>query len=49
MSNLQEMVKKMKREYSKQWREKNPEKARKYNADYWERKAKEKLKQEGSK
>lgn len=27
------------REYKREWRKKNPEKVRKYNVEYWERKA----------
>lgn len=37
------------REYLKQWRKKNPQKVRAYNAAYWERKAKQKEKAEEAK
>ena len=29
----------LRREYQRQWRRKNPEKVKKYNKDYWMRKA----------
>ena len=34
-------AKQKKREYHIQWRKKNPDKVRQYNANYWERKANE--------
>lgn len=37
------------REYLKQWRKKNPQKVRAYNAAYWERKAKQKKETEEAK
>lgn len=37
----------MQRRYLREWRKKNPDKVKKYNRDYWRRKA-EKAKQEGA-
>ena len=37
--SLTKEAKKVKREYFKRWRNKNPDKIRKYQEDYWNRKA----------
>lgn len=35
-------ARKLQREYLKEWRAKNPDRVKKYNADYWRRKAEQK-------
>lgn len=37
---MTEEAKKARREYNKEYRRKNPERVKKWNNDYWERKAK---------
>ena len=37
--SLTEEAKKAKRDYFRRWRKKNPDKVRKYQDDYWNRKA----------
>lgn len=44
---LEEAAAQARRDYVNQWRKKNPEKVKKYNADYWRRKA-EKNKKEAT-
>jgi DNA-binding NarL/FixJ family response regulator len=41
METLSEKARKLKNEYQKNWKRKNPDKVKKYIANYWERKAKE--------
>lgn len=41
MNTLSEKARKLKNEYQKNWKRKNPDKVKKYIANYWERKAKE--------
>ena len=36
---MDEKAKKLRREYHKEWRKKNKELVKKYNAQHWERKA----------
>ena len=36
---LEEAAAQARRDYVNQWRKNNPEKVKKYNADYWRRKA----------
>ena len=38
---MEEIARKMKNDYQKQWRQQNPDKVRKYNRDYWVRRAAE--------
>lgn len=48
MSNIKEISKKLKNQYAKEWREKNPDKVKKTLDKYWEKKAREYLeKKEG--
>ena len=42
---LQELAKKIRREYQREWRKKNPDKVSEYNKRYWRRKALEMLKE----
>lgn len=44
---LEEAAAQARRDYVNQWRKNNPEKVKKYNADYWRRKA-EKNRKEGA-
>lgn len=37
---LSEAARQARNKYSKEWRQKNPEKVKKHNIDYWERQAK---------
>lgn len=46
---LTEEAKKARREYLRAYRKKNPDKVRKWNANFWEKKAKEMEKQNGQK
>lgn len=39
MNNISEAARKLKNAYQKQWREKNPDKNKQNNINYWERKA----------
>jgi hypothetical protein len=39
MRNLSEEARKLRNAYQKEWKRKNPDKVRKYNTDFWERKA----------
>lgn len=41
METLSEKARKLKNEYQKNWKRKNPDKVKKYIANYWERKASE--------
>ena len=41
MNTLSEKARKLKNEYQNNWKRKNPDKVKKYIANYWERKAKE--------
>ena len=40
LSNTNDIVRALKRQYMKEWRSKNKDKIRAYNQKYWERKAK---------
>lgn len=40
MKNMSEAAKAARREYDRQWREKNRDKITKYQIEFWERKAK---------
>ena len=39
MKNLSEKARELRNAYQSEYRRKNPDKIRKYNVDYWERKA----------
>ena len=41
MNKLDENARTMQREYLREWRKRNPQKVREYNAAYWARKAEE--------
>lgn len=41
METLSEKARKLKNEYQKNWKRKNPDKVKKYFTDYWEKKASE--------
>lgn len=41
MNTLSEKARKLKNEYQNNWKRKNPDKVKKYIADYWEKKARE--------
>jgi DNA-binding NarL/FixJ family response regulator len=41
METLSEKARKLKNEYQNNWKRKNPDKVKKYFANYWEKKAKE--------
>ena len=39
MRNLSDEARKLRNAYQKEWKRKNPDKVRKYDTDFWERKA----------
>lgn len=43
---IEQLAAEEKREYFRKWRAANKDKTKKHNADYWKRKAEQKLKQE---
>ena len=43
---LQELAKKIRREYQREWRKKNPDKVKEYNQSYWRRRALRELKEQ---
>lgn len=43
MTNIDELIKREKREYHKQWRANNKDKVKQHNKTYWQKKALEKL------
>lgn len=46
--NIEELAKKERREYYRQWREKNRERIRETNRRYWEKRAAKRQEQEGA-
>lgn len=46
MENIEEMAKQIRNKKAKEWRDKNKDKVRAINKRYWEKKAREYLKQE---
>ena len=43
---IHELAKKIRREYQREWRKKNPDKVKEYNQRYWRRRALRELKED---
>ena len=43
MSTLEALIEKERRDYYREWRRKNPDKVRKHNSNYWQKRAEKRL------